>query len=119
VADVAGLSDPKLWADVQAALSRGPVEIILADGAYPILLSIRMNNLGDETNPLTIRAAAPGHVTFRENDAEKTERNHLFDIKNCRNLVFRHLPFPRPALTGIRIAIFHCRDLVIDHCVFT
>jgi hypothetical protein len=100
------------WNNVQSALATGPVDIIFADGNYPLSSTLTMTNIGSTTNLLTLKTASTeGGAIFTGSIA------NLMYLNGCKNVKVLRLKFTGAA-TGYAMRISNSQDITVEKCFF-
>ncbi len=100
------------WTNVQSALATGPVDIVFADGNYPLTSTLTLTNMGSTTNLLTLKTAVTeGGAIFTGSIA------NLLYLNGCKNVKVLRLKFTGAA-TGYAMRISNSQDVTVEKCFF-
>ena len=100
------------WANVQTALSTGPVDVIFADGTYTLASTLTLTNIGSASNQLTLKTATTaGGAIFKGAIAT------LMYLNNCKNVQILRLKFTGD-VTGYALRIANSQDIAVENCYF-
>ena len=122
-ANAAAIRNNAFWNSVNTALEESPVTVSLLEGNYQVDYPgkngpIRISNLGNEKNRLTIAGKGKKTVFFRNPEDDRSTANsknfvNLVTLFYCKNITFQDLYFTGEGIVGYGLQIRASKDILV------